>query len=213
MVQKEYLIELLNQHRTFLIYSKTDENIINYFTWDEKNQEYEEYKDYQYENWDEMLKICQWGDTIEKRLADGEILVEHRDDEIEDEIISNYIRKDYRKRCQILLSGKKRDKFANLIQDNKQTLNLCRAEKLEAHCNLYPKLPSIWKEKKIGKKEGYLMTGFFSVDTYSGKMEQLLEFLEKHATFEMGILYCPEEKIGIMQFSNEVFDGRWYWLK
>lgn len=57
------------------------------------------------------------------------------------------------------------------------------------------------------------MTGFFSVDTYSGKMEQLLEFLKIHATFEIGILYCPEEKMGLMQFDNEVFDGRWYWLK
>lgn len=107
MVEKEYLIELLNQHQTLIMYSKTDYHIIDYFTWDEKKQVYKEYENFQYENWSEMLKICQWGDTIEKHLADGEILLAHRDDKIEDEIVSNYIRKDYRKRCRILLSGKK----------------------------------------------------------------------------------------------------------
>lgn len=108
MVEKEYVLKLLNQHQTFLIYSRTKEHMIRYFTWDEKKQEYEEYRDFQYENWDELLKICQWGYTIEMCLEDGEILVEHKDAEIEDRIVSNYIRKDYRKRCRILLSGKKR---------------------------------------------------------------------------------------------------------
>jgi hypothetical protein len=29
----------------------------------------------------------------------------------------------------------------------------------------------------------------------------------------MGLFYCPEAKMGIMQFDRETPDGRWYWLK
>lgn len=215
MVKREYVLELLDQHQTFLIYSRTKENIFYYFTWDEKKQEYEEYRDLQYENWNELLGVYQEGKTIEMCLKDAEILLEHRDVEIEAEVVSNFIRADYRKRCRELLSGKKekREKFAALIQDNKEALNLCKAVKMEEEYHLYPKLPDIWEKRKIGKKKGYLMTGFFNLNTYVGNMEQLLEFVKKYAAFDMGILYCPEEQVGIMQFDREVTDGRWYWIE
>ena len=89
MVKREYVLELLDQHQTFLIYSRTKENIFYYFTWDEKKQEYEEYRDLQYENWNELQGIYQEGKTIEMCLKDAEILLEHRDAEIEAEIILN----------------------------------------------------------------------------------------------------------------------------
>lgn len=90
MVKREYVHELLDQHQTFLIYnSRTKENIFYYFTWDEKKQEYEEYRDLQYENWNELQGIYQEGKTIEMCLKDAEILLEHRDAEIEAEIILN----------------------------------------------------------------------------------------------------------------------------
>lgn len=213
MSKKAYVIGLLNQHKTFLLFYTKNKNTFYSFTWDEKNQEYEEFRDFEYQSWEEMLQICQWGETVEMYLEDGEILIAHKDAKIEDEIISNYIRKDYRKQCRALLAGKKRERFTILIQDTKETLNGNRAEKLEAQYNLYPKLPEEWDRRKIGEKEGYLMTGFFSLDTYVGTMGQLLEFMENFATFEMALLYCPETKTGIMQFDRETPGGRWYWLK
>jgi hypothetical protein len=65
----------------------------------------------------------------------------------------------------------------------------------------------------MGKKRGYMMTGFCDLDTYVGTMDQLLEFMEEYATFEMAILYCPETKMGILQFDRETSGSRWYWLK
>ncbi len=70
MVKREYILELLDQHQTFLIYSRTKENIFYNFTWDEKEQEYEEYRDLHYENWNELLGIYQEGKTIEMCLKD-----------------------------------------------------------------------------------------------------------------------------------------------
>lgn len=99
------------------------------------------------------------------------------DGKIENEIVANYIRKDYQERSRYLLTSKKRNKFAALIQDNKKALNIDRAEKLESCYNLRPQLPEEWRKKEIGKREGYLLTVFFHVNTYKGKMESLLEFL------------------------------------
>ncbi len=103
-----------------------------------------------------------------------------------------YIRKDYRERCRYLLSGKKRNGFANLIQQNKKALNMKRAEKMESCYHLRPQLPEEWEKKKMADKKGYLMTGFCGITTYAGEMSLLLEFMERYGTFDMGILYCPE---------------------
>lgn len=210
MIDKEYVLQLLQMHCTFIAY-ETNNNYIVYFTWDEKEQVYEEYKNKYDKDVSEILQIIITGRTIETYLKYcTDILMESIDGEIENEIVSNYIRKDYRERCRYLLTGKKRKRFVDLVQQNKKTLNMKRAEKLEALYNLQPQLPEEWYRKKIGDKQGYLLTGY--IHSYKGKMDQLLEYMLEFETFSMGILYCPEAKRGIMQFDCETMDGRWYWL-
>lgn len=216
MVEKEYVQQLLQTHQSFVIFG-TEEEFFFPFTWDEKKKEYKEYKNlYKKCGWQkegDIMEVFFEGRPFEVYLKEASILQNCSDEKMEEEIIKGFIRKDYQERSRYLLSGKKRDRFADMIQHNKEALNMKRAEKLESLYNLRPKLPEEWERKRMGKREGYLMTGFFDVNTYKGRMEILLDFMETFATFDMGILYCPQTKSGIMQFDRETSDGRWYWLE
>ncbi|NBH98485.1 hypothetical protein D3Z44_10010 [Lachnospiraceae bacterium] len=177
MVEKEHVLKLLKQNQSFVVFGK---EFVFAFTWDEKRGMYEEYREYKKCGWekgDDIMQVFFEGRAFESYLEEGEILVHEVDGKIENEIVANYIRKDYQERSRYLLTSKKRNKFAALIQDNKKALNMDRAEKLESCYNLRPQLPEEWRKKEIGKREGYLLTVFFHVNTYKGKMESLLEFL------------------------------------
>ena len=155
MVEKEQVLQLLRDNQSFLIFG-LEEYFSFGFSWDDREKQYIGYKKKQYKTAEDILDSV----SIEFYLKDSEILKEAVDEKIEDEIITNYIRKDYRERCRYLLSGKKRNGFANLIQQNKKALNMKRAEKMESCYHLRPQLPEEWEKKKMADKKGYLMTGF-----------------------------------------------------
>ena len=56
MIDKEYVLQLLQMYRTFIAY-ETNNNYIVYFTWDEKEQVYEEYKNKYDKDVSEILQI------------------------------------------------------------------------------------------------------------------------------------------------------------
>jgi hypothetical protein len=77
MVSKEYVVELLKSHKTFLVYSPAKKHNVLYFTWDKKNQEYKEYTG---QDLSEILATYRWGKKIEMYLEDGELLVDSIDE-------------------------------------------------------------------------------------------------------------------------------------
>lgn len=140
------------------------------------------------------------GYYVEKLLPSGKVLEKSRNLNAEQKIIGTYIKSRYRERARYHISKpNNKERFLGFL-----TL---RPEALEER-KMRPVLEtdSIWRKefsenmetKRICQKQGYLITGYFEDEFYSGTMQKLAEYLFDYRSEDLGILYC--ENYGILQF-------------